>query len=238
MAPQTMAVLHRRVLELGQSLESRGQSALHLAAYRAAPAGWQRTNDGRYAAWAAAQEMDTQGSEGDDAVRENGHWRPQPGADDQEETTVIMPVRGLNIPFADVALAEGDTVFVERLTPRWISVLGLVNTPGNFAYPPETEYRLADALALAGGLNLVAEPRYVCVYRLRADGQVIGATFQLVDKEQQESLTQELALKVKPGDVISVEHTPRTRSNLFFERVFRLSLGLLIDPMDFIDDGE
>jgi protein involved in polysaccharide export with SLBB domain len=151
---------------------------------------------------------------------------------EKAETTLVLPVRGLNIPFADVALHDGDSVIVERFKNQWVSVLGLVNEPGNFVYPPDSEYRLADALALAGGLNLVADPRYVSVYRLRPDGTVASATFQFVDPDNQEMLTEQLAVRIKPGDVVSVEHTPRTRTNLFFDRVFRISLGLYLDPGD------
>jgi len=158
------------------------------------------------------------------------------GSGDDSAATLILPVRGLNIPFADVSLTGGDSIVVERLKPQWVSVLGLVISPGNYVYPPETDYRLADVLALAGGLDPIAKPRYVAVYRLRADGTVASATFQLVDPERQEELTKDLAMKILPGDVVSVEQTPRTRGNQFFDRVFRLSLGLLIDPMDFVGD--
>ena len=158
------------------------------------------------------------------------------GSGGDSDATLILPVRGLNIPFADVPLTGGDSVVVERLKPQWVSVLGLVIAPGNYVYPPETDYRLADVLALAGGLDPIAKPRYVAVYRLRTDGTVASATFQLVDPDRQEELTKDLAMQILPGDVVSVEQTPRTRGNQFFDRVFRLSLGLLIDPMDFVDD--
>jgi len=232
LAPPTMASVHRRLLLLGQTLESRAERTPRLAAFVAPADGWQRTNGGQYAALAAAPQTDglAGGGELDGTADAGGPETPWYATEGDADTTVIMPVRGLNVPFTDVALAEGDTVFVERLKPKWLSVLGLVNAPGNFPYPPESDYRLGDALALAGGLNLVAEPRYVCVYRLGVDGQVVGVTFQLVNPKNQETLTQQLALKVKPGDVISVEHTPRTRANLFFDRVFRVSLGLYLNP--------
>ena len=147
-----------------------------------------------------------------------------------EETTLILPVRGLNIPLADVPLREGDSVVVERPELQYVSVLGLVGTPGKFPYPPNTEYTLAEALASAGGLDLVADPRYVCVYRLKGDGTIASAKYELVNPDNEEHLTEALAIKLRPGDVVSVEHTPRTRTNVFLDRVFRISLGLYFRP--------
>ncbi len=153
---------------------------------------------------------------------------PEPGA--ASETAVVLPVKGMNIPFTDVALREGDSVIVERPEVQYVSVLGLVRSPGNFPYPANTEFTLGEALAFAGGLDLVADPRYVCVYRLQADGTVASATFRLIDPRKAEQFTEALALKLKRGDVVAVENTPRTRTNTFFDRVFRISLGLYLNP--------
>jgi protein involved in polysaccharide export with SLBB domain len=156
-------------------------------------------------------------------------------ADDRDVETLVLPVRGLNIPFEDVVLNDGDSVIVERIDNQYVSVLGLVRLPGRFPYPPETRYTLAETLALAGGLDMVADPRFVSVYRLRSDGTVASATFQLVDPKNQEELTEQLAIFLKPGDVVSVEHTPRTRTNVFFDRVVRISLGFYLRPDTFWD---
>ncbi len=153
-----------------------------------------------------------------------------PPADAGRESTVVLPVKGVNIPFADVVLREGDTVVVERPKVQYVSVLGLVRSPGNFPYPPNAEFTLAEALAFAGGLDLVADPRFVCVYRLQADGTVASAAFRLVNPKKNEQFTAAMALPLKRGDVVSVENTPRTRTNTFFDRVFRVSLGLYLNP--------
>jgi len=94
---------------------------------------------------------------------------------------IVLPVKGLNIPFADVALQDGDSVIVERFREPLITVVGLVNRAGNFPYPPDVEYNLMQALGFAGGLNLLAEPRYATVYRLRADGTTVSAAFNIVN---------------------------------------------------------
>ena len=157
--------------------------------------------------------------------------------DNMESTaTLVLPVRGLSIPFADVVLQEGDSIVVEPPPQQFVSVVGLVGRPGNFPYPYDVRYTLIQAIALAGGLDLTADPRYVSVYRLKADGTVADVTLQLVDPENQEKLTETLALPLKPGDVVSVEHTLRTRTNRFLDRVFRVSLGLYFRPESLWDD--
>jgi protein involved in polysaccharide export with SLBB domain len=145
-------------------------------------------------------------------------------------TDLVLPVRGLNIPFADVALAPGDAVVVEAPREQFVSVVGLVTRPGNMPYPPNAQITLMQAIAFAGGLDLVADPRYVSVYRLKPDGEVASATFRLINPKHQEQLTQALALPLRPGDIVSVEPTLRTRTNVFFDRFFRISLGLYFSP--------
>ncbi len=159
-------------------------------------------------------------------------WWPR-AAGKEAAANLVLPVRGLNIPFADVALLPGDRVIVERPVQQFVTIVGLVNRPGNMPYPPDTRPTLIEAIAFAGGLDLIADPRYVSIYRLKPDGEVMSVTFELVNPKNRGQLTETLALPLRPGDVVSVEHTPRTRTNVFFDRVFRISLGLYFNPEDF-----
>jgi protein involved in polysaccharide export with SLBB domain len=145
----------------------------------------------------------------------------------------VLPVKGFNIPFADVALQDGDSVVVERLGQPLVTVIGLVNRPGNFPYPPDVQYNLMQALGLAGGLDLVAEPRYATVYRLKPDGGIVSAIFKIVGGSK---LTGALSTLIKPGDIVSVEHTPRTRAKMFLDRVFRINIGTYIRLDDVWDE--
>jgi len=135
---------------------------------------------------------------------------------------IILPVRGLNIPFADVTLQDGDTVVVEPLEQQLFTVLGLVKEPGNFPYPSDAKYNLMQALAFAGGLDKIAEPRYATIYRLKADGTIVDTTFKLVEDSK---LTNVINTTIKPGDIIDVAHTRRTRTNVFLERIFHVTFG-------------
>ena len=226
-----MDQLDTRLSRLAQLMDS------HVSAERpgstAAPsAGWTVSPSGVFVA--------SLGGVGDGVIEEDGAGdilkkRVYDGSESspaagEKEVTLALPVRGLNIPFADVPLEDGDSVIVERIKPQTISVMGLVARPGSFPYPPDIQYTLAEALALAGGLDMVAEPRYVSVYRLKSDGTVASATFEFARNCKQEHLTEALALKVKPGDVISAEHTLRTRTNVFFDRIVRISIGWYTQP--------
>ena len=141
---------------------------------------------------------------------------------------IVLPVKGLNIPFADVELCEGDTVVVERLEMPIFSVIGLVTKPGNFPYPPDVKYNLMQAIAFAGGLDQAADPRYVTIYRLKADGTIVNAPFEIIDVKNSSQLTEALNIPVKPGDIVAVEQTPRTRATLFLQRIFSVHVGAYV----------
>ena len=128
---------------------------------------------------------------------------------------IVLPVKGLNIPFADIALYDGDVVEVEKLDPEVFTVLGPVKNPGVFPYPPDAQYNLTQAVAFAGGPDLLLDPRYVTVYRQDANGEVVSATFRL-DKK---SLAKASNIKIKPGDVISVEMTLDTRARMILKEM-------------------
>jgi len=99
--------------------------------------------------------------------------------------------------------------------------MGLVNIPNAFPYPPDVQYNLMEALAFAGGLNMTADPRYVKIYRQHTSGEVVSATFG-VDSD---SLIGAYGVAIKPGDVVYVDHTLRTRVNQFLADVLQIRVG-------------
>ena len=138
------------------------------------------------------------------------------------ESPLALPVKGLNIPFADVALEGGESVEVERLNPQVFTVMGLVNKPGAFPYPPELRYNLMEALGFAGGINDTADPRYVKVYRRGAGGEVVAVVLKITGK----ALAKSSSIVIRPGDVVAVEHTLRTRTRSVLAQVFRFNTGI------------
>jgi protein involved in polysaccharide export with SLBB domain len=149
----------------------------------------------------------------------------KPPEDHNDDRAIVLPVKGLNIPFADVALNEGDSVIVEPLQVPVFSVVGLVNRPGNFPYPADVRYNLMQALAFAGGLDRDAEPRYATIYRLKADGTIASASFQIANVADGSQLTEALNVRVKPYDIVAVEHTQRTRTTAFLRGIFSVHVG-------------
>jgi len=139
----------------------------------------------------------------------------------QIETAVInayYPKYAVNRPSVYARL-------VERVEQLPFTVIGLVNKPGSFEYSYDVQYNLMQAIGFAGGLNQDLEPRYAMVYRLTSDGKVANATFQVAHRS---TLEDALTTYIKPGDIIAVEHTPRTRTNRFLEKIFSIHVGAYV----------
>jgi protein involved in polysaccharide export with SLBB domain len=149
---------------------------------------------------------------------------------DSEAKPILLPIINANVPYRDLALGEGDTVVVQPVQMPVFSVLGLVGRPGNYPYPPGAQYNLAQAIAFAEGLDPVARPYYVTVYRLREDGSVARAPFRLLKNDK---FTEVLGTPIRPGDVVAVENTPRTRMNTAIRDIFRFNAGLYLTGEDF-----
>ncbi|MEM7200468.1 MAG: polysaccharide biosynthesis/export family protein [Planctomycetota bacterium] len=134
---------------------------------------------------------------------------------------LVLPVKGLNVPVADVALAAGDTVEVELWQPALFTVVGLVQSPGAFEYPRDASYNLMQALALAGGVDMTANPPYATVFRKDAAGRVLAATFEIAGDARLRATT----VEVRSGDVISVDHTVGSWTRRFLADVVNIQVG-------------
>ena len=108
-----------------------------------------------------------------------------------------------------------------RENERVFTVMGLVNNPNAFPYPPDVQYNLMEALAFAGGLDMVADPKYVKIFRQGADGEIVSAVFGVGSKQMADAYS----TAIKPGDVVYVDHTLITRTNQFLSNVFRIGVG-------------
>ncbi|MCH8219066.1 MAG: SLBB domain-containing protein, partial [Planctomycetes bacterium] len=150
-----------------------------------------------------------------------GHGEPPPLPDD----AIILPIRGLNIPFADVVLHEGDAVTVEPLKIETFTVIGLVKNQGNFEYPRDQEYTLSQALAFAGGLDDAGDPRYAVIYRLDSQGQIHHVAYNIQKSKNDTLLASPMTVRIKPGDIVAVEHTRRTRTKTTLQRYFNMNVG-------------
>ena len=163
--------------------------------------------------------------------------------------TITLPIIG-DIQVAGKTLAEIEALVKSAYYPKYVvnspmlicqvkeyqgkherifTVMGLVNKPDAYAYPPDVQYNLLEALAFAGGLDMVADPKYVKVFRQDAEGEVLQATFGFGGK----ALKGAYEVAIKPGDVIYVHHTMRTRINKFLSDVFHITFGASVDAAEF-----
>jgi protein involved in polysaccharide export with SLBB domain len=154
--------------------------------------------------------------------------------------TISLPVVG-EIQVAGKSLAEIEATIIYAYYPRYtmtrpsvfvrllqmplFTVIGLVEKPGNFPYPPDVQYNLMQALAFAGGVDKNLEPRYVSIYRLRHDGEIANVTLKFTERSR---LTSAANTIIKPGDIIDVAHTPTTRTKAFLRRIIYIHIGAYI----------
>lgn len=206
--------LQSRLSRLASHLEPRQQDSATGPALSAF--GWQGTTERQFVCRFPEVAVQT-------VALESGAGADAAGA------TMVLPVVGFNIPFHDLPLQAGDTVVVEHIQEPLFTVLGLVNRAGNFPYPRNTEYNIAEAIAFAQGLDRVADPRYVTVYRLTEEDEVVRITFRLVEDD---TFTDALKTVIRPGDVVAVENTPRTRANTTINNLLRLNAGVYVTGRD------
>ncbi len=101
---------------------------------------------------------------------------------------------------------DGGVIMVEKVDLEPIYVQGLVKIPNRYEFPPGKDLYLLDAISLAGGMsNQLADKIYVL---RRQAGQRDPIVTQISYREAKRSADSNLRLG--PGDVVTVEHTPAT----------------------------
>jgi polysaccharide export outer membrane protein len=153
--------------------------------------------------------------------------------------TISLPIIGeLNVngkTFTEIESAVVEAYFPKHLVDRpsvvcrvkehrnqrVFTVLGLVRLPNTFPYPPDVQYNLMEAIAFAGGIDLVADPHYVKVYRQDVNGKIVSAAFRIDGK----FLADTYNIEIRPGDVIYVDQTLRTRANTFLSKTLNIGIG-------------
>ena len=163
-----------------------------------------------------------------------GVIRITPAGQKQPLPPVVLPVKGLNMPFTDVALKGGETIEVEKLNPQTFTVMGLVKLPGTYGFPADQRINLVQALGTAGGTDVISDPRFATIYRQNPDGTVVSARFRLngkTDGMTKASLFTDSTygasafVSLKPGDVVSVEHDAHTRAKSWLAQVLVFRAG-------------
>jgi polysaccharide export outer membrane protein len=103
-------------------------------------------------------------------------------------------------------LEDGTVLTVVRRPPPTVSVVGLVQKPGRYDIPYDTDMRLLDALALGGGRTLEIADKVSIVRTVPGSTEpaLITASVKRAKGDGRENI------RLAPGDVISVDETPTT----------------------------
>ena len=120
----------------------------------------------------------------------------------------------------DITLRDGDVVRVETRDPHPISVIGLVQKPGQYEMPVGQPVHVLDAIAMAGERsNPWADKIYITRHVTGENEPVVIETSVVNAQHSNES-----NIRLSPGDVVSVEQTPQTVVHNIFSNIVRFSI--------------
>jgi polysaccharide export outer membrane protein len=163
------------------------------------------------------------------AVEQAGLIRPQrlPGPQRSSNRPPVQP-KTMKIDLAtidgtsdtDIGLQDGDVVRVETRDPHPISVIGLVQKPGQYEMPVGQPVHVLDAIAMAGERsNPWADKIYITRHVTGENEPVVIQTSVVNAQHSNES-----NILLSPGDVVSVEQTPQTVVHNIFTNIVRFSI--------------
>ena len=109
-------------------------------------------------------------------------------------------------PDVDVSILDGTVVKVRPQSRQTIQVIGLVKKPDVYDLQPGEEYRLLDAIALAGGRRLQLADKVRIIRRTQDSNQLITIAASVRSAKQNSRDN----IRLTAGDVVSVEETPTT----------------------------
>jgi len=117
-----------------------------------------------------------------------------------------------------VYLDDGSVVSVLSRRPEPVQVMGLVTRPGLYPFPIQHELRVLGAISQAGGASSKVATKAI-VRRRGPDGRLttIGIDLERAKGDPAEDV------RLAPGDLVSVEHTPAT---ILWELINTVRVGL------------
>jgi protein involved in polysaccharide export with SLBB domain len=163
-----------------------------------------------------------------------------------QDGTIALPVVGA-ITVEGMTTSQVESTIVQAHYPKYVlqppavvchvdehrdkrsfSVIGLVKNPDVFDYAPNARYTLMDALAMAGGPDIISNPKYATVYRQDAQGEVVTATFKI----DHAHLAEASKVLIEPGDIVSVDRSFSSEMNRVLNRVanFGITVGASVAP--------
>lgn len=151
-----------------------------------------------------------------DGVRQSGNVVALP--ERQEELVCLNLADVPRQTDQRVYLDDGSVVSVMPRRPEPVQVMGLVARPGLYPFPVQHELRVLGAIAQAGGPSSQVASKAL-VRRRGPDGRLttIGIDLERAKADPAEDV------RLAPGDLVSVEHTPAT---IFWELIHTVRVGL------------
>jgi polysaccharide export outer membrane protein len=120
----------------------------------------------------------------------------------------------------DIGLKDGDVVRVETRDPNPISVIGLVQKPGQYEMPVGQPVHVLDAIAMAGERSNPWADKIYITRHVTSENEPIVIETSVVNAQHSD----ESNIRLSPGDVVSVEQTPQTVIHNVFSTIFRFSI--------------
>lgn len=122
-------------------------------------------------------------------------------------------------------IADGGVVMIEKRDPKAVQVTGLVRKPGKQDFPVDKEFTLLDALSQAGWTSSQVADKVYVIRQL--DGTPEPSVIECSIRRSKFDLDHNLRLA--PGDIVSVEHTPATVV-LEALNIMRIGLSASLNP--------
>ena len=124
------------------------------------------------------------------------------------------------------AIQDGAVVYIERLDPEPLKVIGLVNKQDTYDFPLNEPTRLLDAIAMADGVSNGLADKVIVRRQLEGarEPAVIVVSIRKAKKMGAENLL------LKPGDTVSVEQTAQT---VFLDtlKIIRFAVGTSLNTL-------
>ena len=117
-------------------------------------------------------------------------------------------------------LRDGDVVYVTKRQLRPVYVLGLVRKPGEVPFPVNQDFRVLDALSLAGGCSNVVADSVLIIRQPPGDAPPVRIALSIQDAKNGRD-----NLPLAPGDTVSVEQTAATAVVDVVQTFVRFGIG-------------
>jgi polysaccharide export outer membrane protein len=118
-------------------------------------------------------------------------------------------------------VGDGDVVYVPKLAPEPVHVMGLVRDPGEIELPPNRNVTMLAAISQAGGVTTEVADKVLVIRRVPGLRQpiVIEAS---IEKAKKDGISD---IPLAPGDLVSVETTPLTLAVDAIRTFFRVGFS-------------